>query len=78
MQKALPKIFLLILIGTGFWAFLHFDLNQYLTLEYLKSQKADFRSYYSSHPLKTVAFFMLVYILTTAASIPALSSAALS
>lgn len=44
--------------------------TQYLTLDYLKSQKDALEAYYSNHPISTVAIYFVVYVVTTALSIP--------
>jgi len=60
----------LLLVAALIAAFFIFDLNQYLTLDYLKSQHQAFLDYYSSHQTLTIASYFLLYILVTALSLP--------
>lgn len=55
-----------VLIGIVF----AYDLQQYLTLGYLKSQQASLDEYYQSHALMTALIYFLVYVATAALSIP--------
>lgn len=47
-----------------------FDLGQYLSLEYVKSQQAALESYRQAHPLQTAAVMFVIYVLVTALSLP--------
>lgn len=47
-----------------------FDLGQYFSLDYLKSQQAALEGYRQAHPLQTAALMFLVYVLVTALSLP--------
>ena len=51
-------------------AYFAFDLGQYFSLGYLKSQQASIDAYYRSNPLQTVAVFFLVYVAVTGLSLP--------
>ncbi|TYO99014.1 pyruvate/2-oxoglutarate dehydrogenase complex dihydrolipoamide dehydrogenase (E3) component [Geothermobacter ehrlichii] len=51
-------------------AFFVFDLGRYLTLDYLKSQKAAFDAYYAEHTGQTLLLYFTLYILATALSLP--------
>ena len=70
MRPARSKIVILALILGLVGAFFLFDLQQYLTLDYLKSSQAAFAAYYAEHRLATIAGYMLLYILVTALSLP--------
>ena len=50
--------------------FFVFDLQKYLTLEYLKSSKAFFISSYENNPILVLASYFLFYIVITAFSLP--------
>lgn len=50
--------------------FFVFDLQQYLTLEYLKSSKALFISYYEQNPILVLGSYFLSYVVMTAFSLP--------
>ena len=50
--------------------FFIFDLKQYLTLEYIKSQQQAFADYYSENTVLTIAIYFVIYVITTALSLP--------
>ncbi len=50
--------------------FFAFDLQKYLTLEYLKSSKAFFISSYENNPILVLGSYFLFYIVITAFSLP--------
>jgi len=65
------KILLLIAVFTIVVAlFFAFDLQKYLTLEYLKSSKAFFISSYEKNPILVLGSYFLFYIVITAFSLP--------
>ena len=65
------KILLLIAVFTIVVAlFFAFDLQKYLTLEYLKSSKAFFISSYEKNPIFVLVSYFLFYIVITAFSLP--------
>lgn len=47
-----------------------FDLDQYLTLSFLKAQQARFAALYAADPLPVLAAYALIYIVVTALSLP--------
>lgn len=47
-----------------------FDLQQYLTLEYIKSQQQSFSQYYAENTILTLAIYFVIYVATTALSLP--------
>ena len=51
-------------------AFFIFDLGQYLSFEYLKSQREVFQSYAVSTPIMAALFFFIAYVLVTGLSLP--------
>lgn len=51
-------------------AFFYFDLNQYLSFDYLKSQQANLSGYVSENFWLAIAIFFAVYLLAAAFSIP--------
>lgn len=61
-------IFTMILLFVA--AFFFFDLGQYLTLEYFKSQRDAISAYQTSNPLQTALIFFLVYVAVTGLSLP--------
>ena len=54
----------------GAWAYQHFDLWQWLTLEQLKNSRDGLLDLYDSDPGSTVAIYFVVYVMATALSIP--------
>jgi pyruvate/2-oxoglutarate dehydrogenase complex dihydrolipoamide dehydrogenase (E3) component/uncharacterized membrane protein YdjX (TVP38/TMEM64 family) len=64
------KLLLIVLIAALIAAFLVFDLGQYFSLPYLKSQQADIEELYRANALQTVAAFFLVYVAVTGLSLP--------
>ena len=70
MKRYLKQIVLISILITVVLLFFVFDLQQYLTLEYLRSSRSLFLEYYQENPLLTIALYMLVYIGSTAFSLP--------
>ena len=66
-RSGLP-VFLVILILVIL--FFVFDLDRFLTLEYLKSSKDSFNNYYEAHGTLTILIYMVIYIAVTALSLP--------
>ena len=64
------RILLLIIIALVIGAFFLFDLGQYLTLDYFKSQQDNLDAYWHSHPLLVVSVYFLIYVAVTAFSLP--------
>ena len=64
------KIVLLGFIVGFLWAFSHYDLGNYLTLEYMKGQQAEFAAFYKENTLLAIGAYSAVYILSTALSLP--------
>ncbi|MDD1625881.1 MAG: dihydrolipoyl dehydrogenase [Methylococcaceae bacterium] len=61
---------LLLVIGTLLAAFFIFDLQQYLTLDALKSKQVAIESYRITNPRLTIVIYGLVYIAVTGLSLP--------
>jgi len=68
MKKS--KIILAGVISLLVLAYFSFDLGQYFSLDYFKSQQAEIEDYYSAQPLVTVALFFLIYVVVTGLSLP--------
>jgi dihydrolipoamide dehydrogenase len=66
----LSKSLLLLIIATFIAIFFVFDLQQYFSLESLKSQQENIKTYHNSHPLLSIAIFFLIYIVVTGLSLP--------
>jgi pyruvate/2-oxoglutarate dehydrogenase complex dihydrolipoamide dehydrogenase (E3) component/uncharacterized membrane protein YdjX (TVP38/TMEM64 family) len=66
----LRKILLLVALALGIGAYFAFDLGRFFTLDYLKSSQAAFGELYANEPLKVAAVYFLIYVATTALSLP--------
>ena len=69
MKKAKPIIILFVIAGFV-WAFSHYNIGQYLNLEYLKEKQADFSAFYEENTWLAIGAFSLIYIISTALSLP--------
>jgi uncharacterized membrane protein YdjX (TVP38/TMEM64 family) len=70
MHGRTGKIILLGILATLVAGFFIFDLGQYLTLSYLKSQQQIFNDYYQNNRFSTLLIYFIVYIIVTALSLP--------
>ncbi len=64
------KLILFAAIAALIAAFIVFDLGQYFSLAYLKSQQAVIDELYRANALQTVAVFFLIYVAATGLSLP--------
>ncbi len=64
------KVLVVCLIAAIVAAIFLFDLPQYLTLDELKSRRAEIDAYYRSHPWFALGVYFCVYVVVTALSIP--------
>lgn len=60
----------LVLLAVGLPAFFVFDLNQYVSLDALKTHRETLQSWVVNYGVLTAAIFMLVYALAVAFSVP--------
>jgi len=73
LAMRLPNVKKLIIVGAiALLAilFFAFDLQQYLTLTYLKQSRETFQALYASHTLSVLAAFFVLYILVVAVNLP--------
>ncbi|MDA3904330.1 MAG: FAD-dependent oxidoreductase [Desulfuromusa sp.] len=70
MNSRTTKISILAVIVVLVASFFIFDLGQYLTLGYLKSQQQVFNDYYQQNRFSTLLIYFVIYILVTAMSLP--------
>ena len=70
MKKLASKLLILAAIAGLAVAYSHFDLGQYFTFEFLKSQQADLQAYYKAHQARTIGLFFLIYVAVTSLSLP--------
>ncbi|MDH3450021.1 MAG: VTT domain-containing protein, partial [Gammaproteobacteria bacterium] len=66
----MKKIILLGLLAVIVILFFMFDLEQYLTLDYVKTQQQIIDQYYQENRLLTLIGFFLLYIVITGVSLP--------
>ncbi|MFZ1444698.1 MAG: FAD-dependent oxidoreductase [Candidatus Dechloromonas phosphoritropha] len=66
----LRKLALILAAGGLIVAFFAFDLGHYLNLQTLKEQQAAIAAFYAEKPLLTVAIYFVVYVISTALSLP--------
>jgi len=66
----LTKIILGLILISAVIAFFALGLNEYLSLDYFNSQKADLFDFYGKHPLQVMAGFFLLYVIVTGLSLP--------
>ncbi len=64
------KLILALIIAVAFGSFMVFDISQYMTLDYFKSQQAEVEQYVASNYTNSVMAFFLVYVAVTALSLP--------
>lgn len=64
------KIILACVVAALIAAFFVFDLKQYVSLDYLKSQQAQMNGFYNDNPLLVIVVFFLIYAGMAALSIP--------
>ncbi|MGQ0577761.1 MAG: FAD-dependent oxidoreductase [Betaproteobacteria bacterium] len=64
------KFLLIVLIAVLIAAFIIFDVGQYFSLSYLKSQQRTIEDFYRANPLQTVAAYFLIYVAATSLSLP--------
>ncbi len=70
MKSRTTKIVLILAIALLVILFFAFDLGQYLTLDYLKSQQQAFNEYYQQNRFSTLLAYFVIYVLVTALSLP--------
>lgn len=66
----MKKIIILALLATIVAVFIGFDLGQYLTLDFIKSQQQDLQIFYQHNTALTVLVFFSLYVIVTGASLP--------
>lgn len=64
------KLIILAVIFALIGCFIYFDLSQFLSLDYFKSQQNAFSDYYQANPVYSAGIFFAIYIIVTALSFP--------
>lgn len=70
MRKHFPKLLLFLILVGLIISFFIFDLQRYVTLESLKEHRAAFERFYAQNAGLTLLIYFLVYVATTALSLP--------
>jgi len=70
MKGKLSKIIVILIVAALVLLFFAFNLQQYLTIDYLKPQQLAFADYYSRHTGFTIFAYMTIYVIVTALSLP--------
>ena len=68
MKKS--KLIVLFVVVALIAVFFIFNLGQYFSIDYFKSQQAAINNYYDTNPVQTALFFFAVYLGVTALSLP--------
>jgi len=69
-NKTIFKVLVVVAISAIIFVFFAFNLGQYLSLEYLKQQRVAFNEYYQANQIQTLLIYFLIYITSTALSLP--------
>ena len=69
-QKDPRRWLLAAVIALGVLLFFIFDLQQFLTLEYLQASRESFAATYAESPLTVSLIYFLIYVASTALSVP--------
>lgn len=64
------RLWLVLALATSFGLFVFFDLQQYLSLPWLRSQHQALLDLYATQPVATLFGYSLLYVLATALSVP--------
>jgi len=70
MKGKLSKIIVILIVAALVLLFFTFDLQKYLTIDYLKTQQQAFADYYARHTGFTITAYMVIYVIVTALSLP--------
>ncbi len=70
MSSRNAKLILVATIVVLIVAFFVFDLQRFLTLEYLKDRQQAFADFYAANRLLTIAIYFILYVAVTALSLP--------
>ncbi|NDV28841.1 TVP38/TMEM64 family protein [Desulfovibrio sp. JC010] len=67
MKNKILIIMFLVLVAALFFVF---DLDRFLTLEYLKNSRQEFQVFYDQNPFLTVFSFFLIYVIVVGVNLP--------
>ena len=69
-RNAAKKILIVVIITALIAVFRIFDLQQYLTLSYMKESRERFALLYAMHRTSVIAVYIVIYILASSLSLP--------
>jgi uncharacterized membrane protein YdjX (TVP38/TMEM64 family) len=69
-RKLISRIALVTVIAALVAAYFIFDLGDYFTLDYIKSQREAFFDFYQNNQALTIAVYFLIYVAVTGLSLP--------
>ena len=69
-RSVIKKIIIIVFLLGLVVLFKVYNLDQYLSLDYLKARQAAFTALYQAHPAAVIGGYMLIYIVVTALSLP--------
>lgn len=69
-KKAIIRFVLVLLLVATAMAAWQLHISDYLNLEFIRTQQAAIKSYYSEHPFVTVGLFFVTYVAVAALSLP--------
>ena len=69
-KTSLKKLLIVLVILALAGLFFLFDLNQYLTLSYLKASRESFQALFAVHPVLVLGGYALLYIVVVALNLP--------
>ncbi|MBI9111329.1 TVP38/TMEM64 family protein [Maridesulfovibrio ferrireducens] len=64
------KILIFILLLAGVFLFFAFDFDRFLTLDYLKSSRQEFQSFYELYPFGSIFSFFVIYVVIVGLNLP--------
>ncbi|MCF8058615.1 MAG: FAD-dependent oxidoreductase [Bacteriovoracaceae bacterium] len=70
MKKKLLKIVIFLGVIAAIFTIRYFSLHEYLSLDFLKENLTQFKSLYTDKPILVISIFMLIYVSSTALSLP--------
>ncbi len=70
MSSSAGKLIVLAAVAVLLALFFVYDLQHYLTLDHLKSSREQFEQLYQNHPVWVIGGYFLIYVGTTALSLP--------
>ena len=70
MKRLIFRILIVVMIAACVLAFITLGLGQYLTIETLKAQQDALRTYYDGHMRLMIGGYFVVYVVSTAISLP--------